>query len=329
VNNSTGFEGSVVLITGGLGFIGSNLALRLADQAQEVILVDNLDPLHGGNRLNIAGAENRLHVRVADLRDADAMRSLVPGCDFIFNLAGQSAHLDSMEDPLRDMELNCAAQLTLLEACRRYNPGVKLVFTSTRQVYGRPQYTPVDELHPVRPVDINGIHKAAAEQYHLLYREVYGLRSCVLRLTNTIGPRMRVRDARQTFLGVWIRCVVQGEPFEVWGGSQRRDFNYVDDVIDALLGAALDDAANEGVFNLGGAEVVTLRELADLLVELNGRGRYTVRQFPADRKRIDIGDYNGDATRIRRVLGWQQRTGLAEALSNTLDFYRQHLPQYL
>ena len=196
------FSGARVLITGGLGFIGSNLARRLVGDGARVTLIDSLIPEYGGNLFNIHDIRERLSVSITDVRDPHAMAHHVKDQDFLFNLAGQTSHLDSMTDPATDLEINAAAQLSILEACRQHNPRVKLVFASTRQLYGRPQYLPVDEKHPARPVDVNGINKLAGEQYHLLYNDVYGIRACALRLTNTYGPGMRVRDARQTFLGV-------------------------------------------------------------------------------------------------------------------------------
>jgi UDP-glucose 4-epimerase len=218
------YAGSRVLVTGGLGFIGSNLARALVEQGARVVLVDSLVPEYGGNRDNIAGIEERVTVNVSDVRDPHSFRALVQGQDVVFNLAGQTSHLDSMTDPYTDLEINAAAQLSILEAVRQHNPSAKLVFASTRQIYGRPEYLPVDERHRVAPVDVNGVNKAAGEAYHLLYGTVYGLSVVALRLTNTYGPRMRVRDARQTFLGVWIKAVLTGEEFEIWGdGTQRRD----------------------------------------------------------------------------------------------------------
>ncbi|MCX6690452.1 MAG: NAD-dependent epimerase/dehydratase family protein, partial [Methanoregula sp.] len=227
-----------VLITGGLGFIGSNLSRRLLDHSAEVTLVDSLIPEYGGNLFNIDGIENRLRVNISDVRDEHSMRYLVQGQDYIFNLAGQTSHLDSMQDPFTDLEINSRAQLSILEACRKYNPTVKIVFASTRQIYGKPDYLPVDEKHPIRPVDVNGINKLAGEWYHILYNNVYGIRACALRLTNTYGPGMRIKDARQTFLGIWIKLLLEGKPFEIWEGQQLRDFNYVDDAVDAFLIAA-------------------------------------------------------------------------------------------
>jgi UDP-glucose 4-epimerase len=257
------------------------------------------------------------------------MKYLIQGQDFLFNLAGQTSHMDSMEDPYADLEINCRAQLSILEACRRHNSRLKVVFASTRQIYGKPEYLPVDEKHILRPVDVNGINKMAGEWYHILYNNVYGIRSCALRLTNTYGPRMRVKDARQTFLGVWIRLLIEGKPFEVWDGEQLRDFTYVDDAVEAMLLAAASDAGNGQVFNLGGERAINLKELASLLVEENGGGEFRIRSFPADRKRIDIGGYYADDRSIRKVLGWEPKVPIRAGLANTLAYYRSHLIHYL
>ena len=326
---SSPFVGSRVLITGGLGFIGSNLARRLVELGAEVLLVDSLVPEYGGNLQNIAEIEGKVRVNVSDVRDDHSMAYLVQGQDYLFNLAGQTSHMDSMADPYTDLEINCRAQLSILEACRRHNPQIKIVFASTRQLYGKPDTLPVDENHLLRPVDVNGINKMAGEWYHILYNNVYGIRACALRLTNTYGPRMRIKDARQTFLGVWIRLAVQSRPFEVWGGEQLRDFTYVDDAVEAFLLAAASPEAAGQVYNLGGPTVLTLQQMADLLVEAAGGGTYTVREFPADRKRIDIGDYYADDQSIRRALGWEPKVAERDGLARTLAFYRAHLDAYL
>jgi UDP-glucose 4-epimerase len=323
------FNSARVLITGGLGFIGSNLARRLVASGSRVLLVDSLIPEYGGNLRNLAGIEDKVTVNIADVRDPYSLKYLVQGQDYLFNLAGQTSHLDSMLDPFTDLDINCRAQLSMLEACRQYNPGIKIVFASTRQIYGKPDYLPVDEKHPLRPADVNGINKMAGEWYHLLYNNVYQLRACALRLTNTIGPGMRIKDARQTFVGIWIRRLLEGQPFAVWGGEQLRDFTYVDDGVEALLLAAASEAANGRIFNLGGDAAVSLKELADLLVAVNGGGEYRLHPFPADRKKIDIGDYYADFTLIRETLGWQPRIRLPEALRRTLAYYRANLRYYL
>ena len=323
------FHGRRVLITGGLGFIGATLAARLVEAGAAVLLVDSMIPEYGGNVANIAGIEDRVTVNIADVRDVHSLPYLVSDREVIFSLAGQTSHLDSMVDPYTDLEINCRAQLSLLEACRLANPDARVVFASTRQIYGRPEYLPVDERHPIHPVDVNGINKTAGEWYHLLYGQVYGIPVCVLRLTNTYGPRMRVKDARQTFLGYWLRQIVDGEEIAVFGdGLQKRDFNYVDDAVDAFLLAATRDEALGKVYNLGDSEVVSLLDLAKKLVELNGGGSYRVVPFPEDRKAIDIGDYYSDFARIKDDLGWEPRVGLDEGLRRSIEFYRERGDAY-
>jgi UDP-glucose 4-epimerase len=323
------FADKKVLVTGGLGFIGSNLARALVAQGAHVTLVDSLIPEYGGNLFNIADIRDQVAVNVSDVRDPFAMAYLVHGQDVLFNLAGQTSHLDSMTDPHTDLAINAGAQLSILEACRKANRGIKIVFASTRQLYGKPDYLPVDEKHPVRPVDVNGINKLAGEWYHLLYNNVYGVRACALRLTNTYGPRMRVKDARQTFLGIWVRRLIEGKPILVFGdGRQLRDFNYVDDCVEALLLAGASEAANGKTFNLGSAEVMSLRALAESLVELGHNNTIDIVPFPADRAAIDIGDYYSDFSLIRQELGWQPKVGLREGLQRTLAYYQEHHAHY-
>lgn len=323
------FNAKNILITGGLGFIGSNLARRVVALGANVTLVDSLIPEYGGNLFNIHGIEKKVRVNISDVRDGHSIQTLIQGQDYLFNLAGQTSHLDSMEDPETDLEINCRAQLSILEACRKYNPSIRIVFASTRQIYGRPRYLPVDENHIPQPVDVNGINKMAGEWYHILYNKVYGINACALRLTNTYGPRMRIRDARQTFLGVWIRKVLEDKSFEVWEGQQLRDFTYVDDAVDAFLLSAVNEKALGQVFNLGGCEVINLSDLAALVVKVNHGGNYQIREFPLERKRIDIGDYYADDQFVRGTLGWQPKITLHEGLERTLIFFREHFSQYL
>ena len=318
------------LITGGLGFIGSNLAERLIGLDCRVTVIDSLIPEYGGNLFNVAPFRDRITVNISDVRDQISLKYLVRDQDYLFNLAGQTSHLDSMEDPYTDLEINAKAQLSIVEACRRFNPGIRVVFASTRQVYGKPERLPVDENHPIVPVDVNGINKAAGEWYHTLYSSVYGMRASVLRLTNTYGPRMRVRDARQTFLGIWLRCAVEGRPFLVYGdGQQIRDFNYVDDVVDALvLAAGSEDSAGE-VYNLGADDPLSLKDAAQMLSEIAGGAPYQFVPFPEGRKAIDIGDYYGDYRKIRAKLGWRPRVGFDEGLRRSYEFYKTHLGHYV
>lgn len=327
--NATAYRHKRVLITGGLGFIGSNLARALVRAGARVTIVDSLIPEYGGNRRNIAGIEDKVIVNISDVRDRHSLPIFLQGQDYLFNLAGQTSHMDSMSDPETDLEINGRAQLSILEACRRHNPGIRIVFASTRQIYGRPDYLPVDEKHPLRPVDVNGINKLAGEQYHLLYSQVHGIRSTVLRLTNTIGPRMRIKDARQTFVGLWIKQALQGQPFEVWGGEQLRDFTYVDDAVEAFLLAAAHPASAGRIFNLGGVGRTSLKKTAEVLVRVVGRGAsFSVKSFPADRKKIDIGDYYSDGRCIEQTLGWKPVTDLETALRKTCAWFRKELKHY-
>jgi UDP-glucose 4-epimerase len=323
------FEGARVLITGGLGFIGSNLARRLNHLGANITLVDSLLPDYGGNRYNVEGISDRLQINISDVRDTHSLRNLVQEKDYLFNLAGQTSHLDSMRNPMPDLEINCQAQLSILETCRVHNPKIKIVFASTRQIYGRPDRLPVDESHPLNPVDVNGINKMAGEKYHLLYNDLYGLRATALRLTNTIGPRMRIKDARQTFVGLWVRQILEGKPISVWGGKQLRDFTDVEDAVDAFLLAAAIPSTNGRVYNLGGSEVVDLISVAKLMVEVNGSGQYEIHDFPSDRLAIDIGDYYGDFSRIRTELGWTPKRTLRETMEATLRYFRDAMPHYL
>jgi UDP-glucose 4-epimerase len=323
------WQGIPVVITGGMGFIGSNLALRLADLGAAVTVIDCMLSRYGANRHNLHGATAPITVIEADMAAEDAVAPAVAGASVIFNLAGQTSHMDSMQEPLEDLRINQLANLALLQLIRRSNPTARIVFSSTRQFYGPPKYLPVDEAHPIAAPDINGIHKYAAEAYHLLFARVYGLRTTALRLTNVFGPRMRIRDAKQTFLGIWLRHVLENNRFEVWGGDQKRDFTYVDDLVDALLAAAEQDAAIGQVYNIGGCPPVSLKALAELVVQVAGQGGFEIREFPAERKKIDIGDYVADDTAFRTITGWQPRTTLAEGLAASLAFYRAHAAHYL
>jgi len=312
-----------------LGFIGSNLARSLVTQGANLTLVDSLIPQYGGNAFNIDDIKNKVAVNVCDVRDTFAMEHLIQGKEYLFNLAGQTSHLDSMADPHTDLDINAAAQLSILEVCRKENPDIKIVFASTRQLYGRPDYLPVDEKHPIRPVDVNGINKLAGEWYHLLYNNVYGIRACALRLTNTYGPGMRVKDARQTFLGIWIRLLLEGKPIKVFGdGKQLRDFNFVDDCVEALLLAGASDQANGKVYNLGGSEVIGLKDLSKMMVNLGHGGSFELAPFPSERKAIDIGDYYSDFSLITKELGWVPKIDLKDGLKRTLNYYSTHFSHY-
>ncbi|MDM7938440.1 MAG: NAD-dependent epimerase/dehydratase family protein [Cyanobium sp. CZS 48M] len=318
------------LITGGLGFIGSNLARRLLQEGHRVTLLDSLIPQYGGNLANIADIRDQVCLNISDVRDPFATRELLKGVDVVFNLAGQTSHADSMTDPFTDLDINAKAQLALLESVWHVCPEAVVVFASTRQIYGRPHYLPVDEGHPIRPVDVNGVNKLAGEQYHLLYHDVYGIRTTALRLTNTYGPGMRIKDARQTFLGIWIRNLLTGEPISVFGdGHQLRDFNYVDDVVQALVLAAESPACYGRAINLGSSEVIDLAHLAERLCELLPTATWQLVPFPPERKAIDIGDYYSNHNIATELLHWQPKVCLDEGLRRTLEYYLHNLTLYL
>ena len=319
-----------VLITGGLGFIGSNLARQLVALGARVLIVDSLIPDCGGNLFNISGIEDRVRVNIVDIRQQSTMNDLVCGHDVIFNLAGQVSHIDSMQDPSTDLDINCRGQLCVLEACRRSNTSVKVVFAGTRQIYGRADTLPVAEDHLVRPTDVNGINKAAGEYYHLVYNNVFGIRACSLRLTNVYGPRQLIKHSRQGFAGWFIRLALENREIQIFGdGTQLRDFVYVDDAVDAFLRAGADDVSNGEVFNVGGREPITHGDLVELMIRLAGSGRFRCVAWPPDKKAIDIGDFYADSSKIRSTLGWQPVTPLAEGLRRTFEFYRAHLDQYV
>jgi UDP-glucose 4-epimerase len=324
------YRGRRVMITGGLGFIGSNLARQLVALGADVLLVDSLIPDYGGNLFNIDGIADLVRVNVADVRQQSTMNYLVRDREVIFNLAGQVSHIDSIRDPYSDLEINCRSQLTILEACRYNNPSVKVVYAGTRQVYGRPESLPVDEKHLVKPTDVNGINKAAGEYYHLVYNNVFKVRACSLRLTNVYGPRQLIRHNRQGFIGWFIRLAIEGSVIQIYGdGTQRRDLVYVDDAADAFLRAGAIDACNGEVFNVGGDQPITHAALASLILEVAGSGRIEYVAWPAEKKAIDIGDFYADSTKLKLATGWEPSTALADGLRETIAYYRRHLHRYL
>ena len=318
------------MITGGLGFIGSNLAHQLVGLGADVLLVDSLIPDYGGNLFNIDGIAGQVRVNISDVRDESSIHYLVRDQEVMFNLAGQVSHIDSMQDPYNDLEINCRSQLSILEACRKNNPRVKVVFAGTRQVYGRPDSLPVTEAHLVRPIDVNGINKAAGEYYHLVYNNVFGIRACSLRLTNVYGPRQLVKHSRQGFIGWFIRLAVEDREIQIFGdGWQMRDFVYVDDTADAFLRAGASDDCNGNVFNVGGREPITHRALVTLLIEIAGTGRVRFVDWPEDKKAIDIGSFHADSAKLEKAVGWQPRMSLRDGLVRTVSYYREHLARYV
>ncbi|MGH7800730.1 MAG: NAD-dependent epimerase/dehydratase family protein [Thermodesulfobacteriota bacterium] len=323
------FEKKRVLITGGLGFIGSNLAHKLVELNAEVTIVDSLIPQYGGNIYNVHDITDKVRINISDIRDTYSINFLVQNQDYIFNLAGQVSHVSSMKDPLTDLEINCKAQLSILEACRHNNPDVKIVFAGTRGQYGRANYLPVDEKHSIQPIDVNGIHNAAGEQYHILYNNIYGIRATSLRLTNTYGPRHSMKSSDQSFLNWFIRLAIDGEKIKIFGdGEQKRDFNYIEDVVRAFLMVAGNDESNGEVFNLGGLRPISIIEVTKLLLEVTKTGSYESVPFPVDRRKIEIGDYWGDFSKIRTFFGWEPKVTLREGLERTVEFYFKNKYHY-
>jgi nucleoside-diphosphate-sugar epimerase len=323
-------SGKKILITGGLGFIGSNLARKLLHFDNTVTVVDSLIPEYGGNLRNLHDLRDKIVVNFSDVRDPFSINELIKDQDYLFNLAGQTSHLDSMNDPFTDLDINAKAQLSILEACRKNNPNIRIVFASTRQIYGKPQYLPVDEKHPLNPVDVNGINKIAGEQYHLLYNQAHGIRSSVLRLTNTYGPRMRIKDARQTFLGIWIRNLLEGKPIHVYGdGQQRRDYNYVDDLLDALILASTENKAIGKVFNLGAPDPMSLKETAEIMCSEIGVASWNLVPFPEDRKAIDVGDFICDYCSFSSAFGWEPKIKFEEGIKRSLEYFQSELEHYI
>lgn len=323
------YKDKKVLITGGAGFIGSNLAMRLVAEGAAVTILDSMLPDYGGNLFNIEPIKDKVHINFSDMRDVHSLSYLVRNKDYIFNLAGQVSHQDSMTDPLMDMEINVKAQLVLLETCRRFNPAVVIAYTSTRQLYGRPSYLPVDEKHPINPTDVNGINKLAGELYHTLYAKVHGLRTVSLRLTNTYGPRQLIKNARQGFIGWFVNRAVAGEKIQLFGtGEQVRDFTYVDDVVEAIIRASMCGTCFGNAYNLSG-DKASLKAIANKLIRLTGKSSFEIIPFPEERKKIDIGDFYGSSEIFQKTTGWKPVFSLDEGLAKTIDYYHKYKEHYV
>lgn len=324
------FAGSTCLVTGGLGFIGSNVASSLATTGARVRVIDALISHHGGDARNIEPTFKEISVTHGNIADEVTVRELLRDVDFVFNIAGQVSHHESMIDPSGDTEINVTAQLKLLENIRRYQPSAVVVHTSTRQVYGTPQYFPVDEKHPTVPRDINGVNKLAGENYHRLYGTVHGLKTVALRLSNVFGPRQSLQKMGLGFLPVFVARSMKGLPIEVFGdGQQLRDCLYVSDVVSALFSAALQADAGSiapgEVINLGHTEVLSLLQIAKIMVERAGQNSaVSCVPWPEDLARIDIGGFSGDYTKAHQLLKWIPQVSFSDGVDQTLDFYRRH-----
>ena len=323
------FRGEEILITGGLGFIGSNLAIRLIEAGASVTIVDSLFPTCGANYFNIETIRNDIEIVEGDAANLTLMRRLVRGKKYVFNLAGHVSHTESMEDPFSDLHMNALAPLSVLEACRHENRGAHVIYAGTRQSYGRPESLPLVETQLLKPIDVNGVSKMAGEWLHMVYDRAHGISAVSLRLVNTYGPRQLVKHARQGFVGWFIKQAIDGEEIQLFGdGQQLRGFNYIDDVVDALLIAATHSRLRGDYFNLGGERPVTLEAFVQLLLRVTGRGSYRIVPFPADKKAIDIGSVYTSAEKFNAATGWKPRTTLEEGLTRTVDYYRRFRKHY-
>jgi UDP-glucose 4-epimerase len=324
------YRGKKILITGGVGFIGSNLAIRLVEFGASVTIVDSMDPTGGGNGFNIEPVRGHVELIDDDIRNLSTMKAAVRGCNYIFNLAGRVSHIASMEDPFGDLQMNAVGPLTILEACRDVNPTARIVYAGTRQAYGRPESLPIVETHLLRPVDVNGVNKMAGEAFHLVYNKAYGMATVSLRLINTYGPRQLIRNARQGFIGWFVKKAIEGDEIQIFGdGQQLRSLNYVDDVVDALLEAGTNDRVTGDFFNLGGQQPATLENLVKILISITGKGSYRIVPFPPEKKAIDIGSVYSSAAKFAATTGWMPRVSLEDGLARTVDYYRRHHAHYV
>lgn len=322
------YQNKKIIITGGLGFIGSSLAQRLVDYGAKVVLIDSLIPVFGGNLFNIKDIESKVKVNISDVRDRYSINYLVKDQDLMFNLAGTLSHIDSMTDPFTDLEINCVSQLSILEACRQNNPGIKIVYAGTRNQYGKVKQLPVKEDHPLNPTDINGINCNAGEAYHILYHNIHGIKSTSLRMTNTYGPRHQMRHSRQGVFNFFLRQLIDGEKIRLFGtGQQIRDLNYIDDVIQALLLMGASDQVWGKTYNIGGTPI-SLAEFVTTAIKVYGKGEFEMVAFPKEREKIEIGDYVADYSRLSKEVSWQPEVDIKDGIDRTIKFYEKNKEHY-
>lgn len=319
-----------VFVTGGVGFIGSNLALALARLGAQVTVADSMERGCGANEFNLAEAGDQVKRVIANIGEESRIEPALDGCEAVFNLAGEISHIHSIHYPERDLDLNLRAQLVFLRSCQKVAPGARIVYGSSRQLYGVPDYLPVDEEHPIRPVDFNGVHQWAAENYHYLFSNLFSLDVTCLRLTNVYGPRQSLLKPCQGFIGSFFRLALHGEKISVFGdGRQLRDMLYVDDAVEAFLLAGAAGTSGSHVYNVGGPTPLTLLEIAQMVAQAAGGAPVECVPFPEDRKAIDIGSYYSDYAKIRRELAWEPRTEFCRGAEQAVAFYRRFAQHYL
>jgi UDP-glucose 4-epimerase len=318
-----------VLITGGLGFIGSNLAIELVKYGAKVTIVDNMLPRQGGNLFNIKEIEDKVKVNFSDVRNQLSMNHLVKGKDYVFHLAGQVNHVDSMRNPVQDLEINCLGTLVLLEALRHHNREARVIFAGTRGEYGKSVKLPVDEDHPTNPKGIYAVTNLTAEKMVLVYHDIFGIKGVCLRITNTYGPRHQMQHDEYGVFNWFIRKAIDDDAIPVFGdGKILRDFLYVEDLVECMLMTALTEEAYGMVFNVGTGVPVSFIDLAKKIVEVAGSGRVEFREFTKERKEVEPGDYYADISRIKRVVKWEPKTSLEEGIRKTVEFYRKYREYY-
>jgi UDP-glucose 4-epimerase len=313
-----------------LGFIGSNLTIKLVELGANVTVVDAVVPGCGGNAFNLTNVAGDVRVIQRHIDEVDAFADALERAELVFNLAGEISHIHSMLFPERDLRLNAWAQLAFLQGCVKYARGIRIVYAGTRQVYGVPEYLPVDEKHPVNPTDFNGVHKYASSQYHLMMTRLGQIRASVLRLTNIYGPRMALNVPCQGFLSTYLRRALTGQTLEIFGdGTQLRDPLHVDDLVEVMLRVAEVDEPEPQLYNIGGPETLGLGTIAAIVSDCAGLPAPVFRDFPADRKAIDIGSYEADMGLVRRETGWSPKVKFADGVAQTLEYYREHFDRYL
>ena len=323
------FAGKKALITGGAGFLGSNLAIRLVDLGADVTVMDIMLPEYGGNLFNLEPVRDRVRVNFSDIRDGNAMNYLVRGMDYIFHLAGQVSHIKSFTDPFQDIDINIKGSAMVMEACRKHNPGVKVVYTGTRGQYGKQTTLPVREDAELDPRGIYELSNLAAEKLIKIYHDVPGIRSILLRLTNSYGPRAQMKTPHYGVANWFIRQARDGETLRVFGdGSLLRDFLYVDDSVDAMLRSAAVEEAYGLIFNVGRDTPVTILDFVKKVLEIAGTGRWEYAPFSPERAAQEPGSYYSDITRIRKTVGWEPSTGVEDGIRRTVDYYRKHKEEY-
>jgi len=323
------YKNQEVLITGGLGFVGSNLAIALVKQGAKVTVIDNMLLRQGGNMFNILPVKNKIKIHFKDIRNRSVMNKLVRDKDFIFHLAGQVNHVASIKNPLQDLSINAEGTLVALEACRKFNKDARFIFTGTRGQYGSSVRLPVDEDHPMNPKGVYAITNLCAEKFVMVYDEIHKIRSIALRITNTYGPRHQMAHDEYGVLNWFIRKAIDNESIPVFGdGAILRDFLYIDDLVDALMLSGLCERAYGNVFNIGSGNPTDFIKLAKLIIKITGSGCFKFTEFSKERKEIEPGDYYADISKIKKMVGWKPKTDLSAGILKTVNFYRKYKSHY-